>query len=294
IGDHAGIRLENETYSNDGNTLLAEVKWDIQPKISSSSQDFLAFTKPSFSNGDPLLALKGNRRAVVNGRSIVRRDAKNHLTLVDPDNGNGNGYGINFKMKDQFKGYFLDENGNKDSSTVDGGVAHVRASGDPEAMVLGVYNYWDRSIVIHRDGQVGIGTEEVIDDHQLSVKGSIISNEVVVKEAWSDHVFEKDYDLPSLEEEKAHIESHGHLMDIPSEKEIKKEGLSLGDLTRMQQREIEEVYLHLFEMKEKVGRMNKECKKCKSLKKKYQDLKEENEELRKRINGLERMIKKEE
>jgi len=72
------------------------------------------------------------------------------------------------------------------------------------------------------------------------------------------NVFEPDYVLLSLPEVEAHIAEHGHLHDTPSGAEIEANGLELGSMMANQQAKIEELYLHLIEMNQRVAALEAE------------------------------------
>jgi hypothetical protein len=100
-------------------------------------------------------------------------------------------------------------------------------------------------------GDVGIGS--LTPDAKLSVKGQIHAQEVKVDLNGSvapDYVFEKVYKLPSLEEIKSYIEVNKHLPEVPSAKEMEANGINLGEMNLILLKKIEELTLHLIEMKE--------------------------------------------
>ena len=67
------------------------------------------------------------------------------------------------------------------------------------------------------NGNVGIGITNPA--NKLDVKGTIHSKEVKVDmTGWSDFVFKKEYNLPTLEEVEKRIAEKGNLENIPSEK----------------------------------------------------------------------------
>lgn len=106
--------------------------------------------------------------------------------------------------------------------------------------------------------------------YQLYVKGGIISEEVKVELAngnWADYVFKKSYALMPLEDVEQFIEENGHLHNMPSASEIEKDGLELKRATILQQEKIEELYLHMIEMKKEIN-----------------DLKQENSKLKQQLN----------
>ena len=97
--------------------------------------------------------------------------------------------------------------------------------------------------------------------HKLAVEGSIGAREVkVTATGWSDFVFKKEYDLPTLEEVEKHIAEKGHLKDIPSEEEVLKNGINLGEMNSKLLQKIEELTLYMIEMKKENEKQNEEIK----------------------------------
>jgi hypothetical protein len=95
-------------------------------------------------------------------------------------------------------------------------------------------------------GKVGIGTTNP--DQLLSVKGTIHSQEVKVDMLnWSDYVFKPEYKLPSLASVKAYVDLNHHLPEIPSEQEIVKNGLDLGEMNKLLMKKVEELTLYVIE-----------------------------------------------
>jgi len=73
----------------------------------------------------------------------------------------------------------------------------------------------DEKMIIQNNGKVGIGTDTAI--YKLDVCGTIRAVEVLVEDDWCDYVFDENYTLPSLEDEKEHIETNGYLLGFESE-----------------------------------------------------------------------------
>ncbi|MBA3901240.1 MAG: hypothetical protein H0X62_13710 [Bacteroidetes bacterium] len=74
-----------------------------------------------------------------------------------------------------------------------------------------------------------------------------------------------------IEEVKAFIKKHGHLQGVSSEKEVLEDGLNLGEMSYQQQIKIEELYLYMFQLDERL----------KSVEGENEILKKENNELKK-------------
>ncbi len=108
------------------------------------------------------------------------------------------------------------------------------------------YNADSHGITIRKGGNVGIGTNGP-GSYKLAVNGKLRAKEVVVETGWADFVFEKEYNLPTLEEVENHIKENGHLKDIPSAKEVEENGVSLGQMDSKLLQKIEELTLYLLE-----------------------------------------------
>ncbi|WP_420553601.1 hypothetical protein [Tenacibaculum aiptasiae] len=117
---------------------------------------------------------------------------------------------------------------------------------------------------VTKDGNVGIGT--TTPDSKLAVNGKIHTKEVKVDLiGWYDFVFEKDYNLPTIEEVEKHIKEKGHLKDIPSEKEVLKKGINLGEMNGKLLQKIEELTLYTIQQEKKIKEQEKELKKLQGL-----------------------------
>ncbi|MHC0446387.1 hypothetical protein ACWA1F_13335 [Flavobacterium sp. 3-218] len=112
---------------------------------------------------------------------------------------------------------------------------------------------------INSRGNVGIGI--INPQNKLDVNGTIHSKEVKVDMAgwdWPDFVFKKEYNLPTLEQVEKHITEKGHLENIPSEKEVLKSGINLGEMDAKLLQKIEELTLYMIEMKKENNEMKKD------------------------------------
>ncbi|WP_337967766.1 hypothetical protein [uncultured Flavobacterium sp.] len=95
------------------------------------------------------------------------------------------------------------------------------------------------------NGNVGIGVLNPL--NKLDVNGIIHSKEVKVDMiGWADFVFKKKYNLPTLEEVEKHIAEKGHLKNIPSEEEVLKNGINLGEMNAKLLQKIEEMTLYMI------------------------------------------------
>lgn len=106
------------------------------------------------------------------------------------------------------------------------------------------------------DGNVGIGT--TAPNEKLTVNGTIYGKEVKVdlNVPAPDYVFEKDYNLPSLEEIQGYIDQHKHLPEVPSAKEIEIKGINVGEMNMILLKKVEELTLYLLEQNNKLIEQN--------------------------------------
>lgn len=89
------------------------------------------------------------------------------------------------------------------------------------------------------------------------VTGVLFANEIKVEPtSWADFVFSPDYNLRPLSEVKSHIQEFRHLPDIPSESEVKENGIELSKITQKLLQKIEELTLYVIEQDEKIEKLN--------------------------------------
>lgn len=117
------------------------------------------------------------------------------------------------------------------------------------------------------DGRVAIGTTTIPNGFKLAIAGKVISEEVTVKlkSAWPDYVFANDYKLPTLREVENHIKEKGHLANIPSAKEVKENGVKLGEINTKLLEKVEELTLYTIQQEKKLEKQHNEIEELKSL-----------------------------
>ena len=107
---------------------------------------------------------------------------------------------------------------------------------------------WGKGIAFVRStGNVGIGTSNPT--QKLSVNGTIQAKEIIVNTGWSDFVFDNNYKLRPLTEVEQFVKTNKHLPEIPSQKEVEKNGVQLGDISSKLLMKIEELTLYMIDMK---------------------------------------------
>lgn len=98
---------------------------------------------------------------------------------------------------------------------------------------------------------IGSNSARIATGYALSVDGKIISETSTVLDSgsWPDYVFDDDYKMMTLEEVEKYIREQKHLPNVPSAQEIKNKGIDLGDMSKRLMEKVEELTLHLIEMK---------------------------------------------
>ncbi|HKG07819.1 MAG TPA: hypothetical protein VKB19_15225 [Pedobacter sp.] len=126
--------------------------------------------------------------------------------------------------------------------------------------LFGWTNYNIRHMTMLANGNLGLGIENPAE--KLAVKGKIRAQEIKVElTGWADFVFAKDYKLPTLQETENHIREKGHLPGIPSAAEVQANGVELGDMNKKLLQKIEELTLHMIEMKKEITELKAKFKK---------------------------------
>ncbi len=140
-------------------------------------------------------------------------------------------------------------------------------------------------IVYSNIGNVGIGTTNP-GSWKLAVNGNIRAKEIKVETGWSDFVFYDDYKLPTLEEVENYIKEKGHLKDIPSAKEVEKDGIFLGEMDSKLLQKIEELTLYTINQEKKIKALEKQNAKIEKQKIKLEKQQKEIDELKTLVNQL--------
>ncbi|MBS1506487.1 MAG: hypothetical protein JSS79_07575 [Bacteroidetes bacterium] len=167
--------------------------------------------------------------------------------------------------------------------TLNGGIGWFRTGTSPTGTSVGYINYVNAFTIgtasgndplnlqtnsvtrlsILNNGYVGIGTSSP--DALLAVAGQVHAQEVKVSVTvpGPDYVFEKDYALTSLDSIKSYIDQNKHLPEIPSAKEMEKNGIQLGEMNLLLLKKIEELTLHLIDMKKELEAQQAEIERLK-------------------------------
>ncbi|MEE3998769.1 hypothetical protein V1T75_00355 [Tenacibaculum sp. FZY0031] len=192
-------------------------------------------------------------------------------------------YGVNTSRYIRFgevnyQGAFINYDGTKDVLNI--GVNNINTAD--------LSNDYNAISIVRSTGNVGIGTSDT-KGFKLGVDGKVVATEVKVATYanWADFVFEKSYKLPSLENVEKHIKEKGHLQDIPSAKEVEKNGFFLGEMDAKLLQKIEELTLYTIQQEKEIKELKKQNSKIEKLEKENKLLKS----LLERVSKLEEKIK---
>lgn len=225
----------------------------------SSSSPFLEFTMfDNNYNGRFSIMTRANDEFMV-----LKDNQGSEVFKVARDNINSLGSYIHLPKPDSrivvgdFAGYLIDD-------------GHKLVVKDGSAMIEG-------NILTRNKIGVGVNSAEIPNDYHLAVKGRIIGEEVKVQliADWPDYVFSKGYQLLSLQELENYINLKGHLPNIPSAQDIKKNGVLLGDMNSKLLEKIEELTLYTIQQQKEIEKQTAK-----------------NKELEERLAKLEKLINK--
>ncbi|HEY8935007.1 MAG TPA: hypothetical protein VIM65_07285 [Cyclobacteriaceae bacterium] len=176
-----------------------------------------------------------------------------------------NGKWVRFYSSSLLGGSFNNITSNNDAGIVFGNIAGINTV--DQGFVI-VPHRGDRSgLRITPAGNVAIGVNDT-NGYRFAVGGKMIAEEVNVKlqANWPDYVFEKNYDLPSLEKLNEFITKNKHLPEMPAACSIEENGINLGEMNVLLLKKVEELTLYVIELQRQNVVMNDLIKKMQNTK----------------------------
>jgi chitodextrinase len=105
-------------------------------------------------------------------------------------------------------------------------------------------------------GSTQIGSQRVLSghaDYKLSVDGKITCQKIIATpNSWADTVFSEGYKAMELKEIENFIIENKRLPEIPSEAEVKSNGVDLAEMNRLLLKKMEEMTLYIIELNKRV------------------------------------------
>ena len=91
----------------------------------------------------------------------------------------------------------------------------------------------------------------------LWVEKGVVANDFAIAgpATWADFVFAPGYRLPSLADTEHYIRQHGHLPEMPSAADVKKDGYSVHEMNTRLLQKIEELTLHSIEQEKQIQQL---------------------------------------
>ena len=134
-------------------------------------------------------------------------------------------------------------------------IANTFVPSDP---AIGTLDNSGFGINIHKTSGIGFafdGTHKMLfrPNGNVAIFGKLESKEVkVTLTPTADFVFENDYNLPTLEFIENHIKKKRHLPEIASAKEMKENGLNIGNFQIQLLQKIEELTLYTIQQQKEI------------------------------------------
>ena len=130
-------------------------------------------------------------------------------------------------------------------------------------LVFKTSNGWtapNEAMRINQAGGVGIGTSTIPAGYKMVVDGKVGFREAYVKlsGSWPDYVFSGNYELNSIDHLEKSLSLNKKLPGFPSAEQIELDGQNIGEIQRLQQEKIEELYLYIIDLNKKIELLQKE------------------------------------
>jgi hypothetical protein len=139
----------------------------------------------------------------------------------------------------------------------------IPSSGTPKGRAVKIGDDDEAILVVRDDGKVTIGTmpsTPLSGDYRLYVEKGIVTElaKVALKSQWPDYVFAPTYAKMPLSVVETFIKKEKHLPNVPSEEQLKQDGIDVAKMDATLLRHIEEIYLHLIDLKKENEALKKE------------------------------------
>lgn len=111
------------------------------------------------------------------------------------------------------------------------------------------------------DGQLSLRNNS-IETFRVESNGMVRARKVKVdSETWADYVFDENYKLLPLNELEIFLKLNKHLPSIPSEQQVKEEGIDVTEMNVKMMEKIEELTLYLIQQNKEIEKLKAELQK---------------------------------
>lgn len=124
------------------------------------------------------------------------------------------------------------------------------------------------TFALYGDGRAYFGVNQINANHahanaQFQFDGKIGCKELVVVDPtkWADFVFDKNYKLLSLNDVEKFYIKNNHLPSVPSEKEVKANGINSAEMDAILLQKIEELTLYIVQQQKEINELKEKIKK---------------------------------
>lgn len=134
------------------------------------------------------------------------------------------------------------------------------AGGGGQVFNIADWNTGTKGISINTtSGSVGIGTKDA-GPYKLAVEGTVGVRKLTVTQVspWADYVFDPSYTLKPLLQIETFVKVNKHLPEVPSAREVEKNGIDIGETAALLLKKIEELTLYIIELDKKNERQQKQ------------------------------------
>ena len=98
----------------------------------------------------------------------------------------------------------------------------------------------------------------IYNNANVKIDGKLFAKEIEVKtNVWADFVFKPNYKLMPLDELESFIKTNNHLPNIPSEAEVKADGINIAEMNAKLLQKVEELTLYVIEQQKQIEELRK-------------------------------------
>ena len=99
---------------------------------------------------------------------------------------------------------------------------------------------------------------KIYNNKTMKMDGKLFAKEIEVKtNVWADFVFRPDYKLMTLNELESFIKANNHLPSVPTEAEVKTNGINVAEMNAKLLQKVEELTLYVIEQQKQIEELKR-------------------------------------